>query len=108
MQPYLPRCLSWGIRCHVVGFFAFLAGSLVASWKVIEPPAALLLHTNCPSIVPVEFHNYNDSVTRAAGRLLVPTMRSRDILFQAKGHHLGRVYSDQMALEMIKQVRLVQ
>jgi hypothetical protein len=70
--------------------------------KTIEPPASLLLHTNRPSAVPVEFHNYNDSVTRVAGRLRVPIMCSRDILLQAKGDHLGRVNSDQMVLEMIR------
>ncbi len=57
----------------------------MASRKTIEPPAALLLHTNHPSAVSVEFHNYNDSVMRVAGRLWVPTMCSRDILLQAKG-----------------------
>ncbi len=35
--------------------------------------------------VSVKFHNCNDSVTRVAGRLLVPTIHSRDILHQAKG-----------------------
>jgi hypothetical protein len=34
---------------------------------------------------------------------LVPTMRSRDILLQAKGDHLDRVHSDQMVPEMIRQ-----
>ncbi len=32
------------------------------------------------SAVPVEFQNHKDSVMRAAGILLVPTLRSRDIL----------------------------
>jgi hypothetical protein len=36
------------------------------------------------SAVPVEFYHCNDSITRVAGRLWVPTMRSRDILHQAK------------------------
>jgi hypothetical protein len=75
--------------------------------KPYNPPVALLLHTNRPSAVPVEFHNYNDSVTRVAGRLRVPTMRSRDILLQAKGDHLGQVHSGQMVLEMIRWRRLV-
>ncbi len=35
--------------------------------------------------IPVEFHNCNDSVTRIAGELRVPTKRSRDIPQQAKG-----------------------
>jgi hypothetical protein len=48
------------------------------------PPAALLLHTYCPSAVPVKFHNYSDSLMRVAGRLQVPTMHSRDFLLQAK------------------------
>jgi hypothetical protein len=44
---------------------------------------------------------------RVAGILRVTTMRSRDILLQAKGDHLDRVRSDQMVLEMIRQGRLV-
>jgi hypothetical protein len=28
LQPYVPRCLLWGIRCHAVSFFAFPAGLL--------------------------------------------------------------------------------
>jgi hypothetical protein len=58
------------------------------SWplgKPKNPPAALLLRTYHSSAVPVEFHNCNDSVIRVAGRLRVPTMRSKDILHQAKG-----------------------
>ncbi len=51
----------------------------------LKKPAALLFHTKRPSAVPVKFHNYNNSVTRVAGRLWVPTMRSWDILLQAKG-----------------------
>jgi hypothetical protein len=34
-------------------------------------------------------------------------MRSKDILLQAKGDHLGQVHSDQMVLEMIRRGRLV-
>ncbi len=44
---------------------------------------------------------------RVAGILRVPTIRSRDILLQAKGDHLDRVHSDQMVLEMIRRGRLV-
>ncbi len=44
---------------------------------------------------------------RVAGILRVPTVRSRDIVLQAKGDHLGWVHSDQMVLEMIRQGRLV-
>jgi hypothetical protein len=44
---------------------------------------------------------------RAAGILLVPTMRSRDILHQAKEDYLDRVHSDQMVLKTIRQGRLV-
>ncbi len=61
LQPNLLRWFLWGIRCHAFGFFAFPAGPLVASWKSIEPPPGMLFHTNCPSAVPVEFHNYNDT-----------------------------------------------
>jgi hypothetical protein len=78
---------SWkAIGCHAVGFFAFLTGSLVASWKAIEPPSSSVAsHLPPPSVVPVKFHNYNDSATRIAGRLLVPTIHSRDILFRPRG-----------------------
>jgi hypothetical protein len=107
LQPYLPRSLLRSIRYHAVYFFAFPSGSVVASWKTIEPLAALLLHTNCPSAVPVKFHNYNDNVTRVAGRFRVPTIRSKDILLQAKGDHLCRIHSDQMVLQMIRLGRLV-
>ncbi len=89
-------------------FLFFPVGSLVASWKTIEPPAALLLHTNCSSAVPVQFYNYNYRVTRVAGRLWVPTVHSRGILLQAKGDHLDRVHSDQTVLKMIRQGKLVQ
>ncbi len=58
------------------------------------------------SAVLVEFYDYKDSVMRVAGILQVPTMCSRKILFQAKGHHLGRVHSDQMVLEMTGRGRL--
>jgi hypothetical protein len=34
-------------------------------------------------------------------------MNSKYILLQAIGDHLGRVHSDQMVLEMIRQARLV-
>ncbi len=36
-------------------------------------------------VLPVEFHNCSDSVTRVAGRLKITTMRSRNILYQVKG-----------------------
>jgi hypothetical protein len=59
------------------------------------------------SAVPVKFRDYKDSVMRVARILWVPTMRSRDILLQAKGDHLSQVHSDQMVLKMIRQGRLV-
>jgi hypothetical protein len=71
------------IRCHAVGFFAFAAGSLGASWNSKNPPAALLLQNN-PSLVSVEFHNYKDSVMRVARILWVP-IALKDILQKAKG-----------------------
>jgi hypothetical protein len=37
------------------------------------------------SAVPLEFRDYKDSVMRVARILQVPTMRSKDILLQAKG-----------------------
>jgi hypothetical protein len=66
-----------------------------------------LLHTSRPSAVPVKFHNYNDGVTKVAGRSWVPTMHSRDNLLQAKVDHSDRVHSDQMVHKMIRQRRLV-
>jgi hypothetical protein len=59
------------------------------------------------SAVVVKFHDYKDSVMRVTGILRVPTMRSRDILLQANGDHLGKVHSDQMVLKMIRRGRLV-
>ncbi len=67
------------------GFIVFPAGLLVAFWKTTEPPAAFLPHTQHANAVPVKFHNCNESVMRVAGKLRVPTMRSRDIMHQAKG-----------------------
>ncbi len=86
-------------------FFYFSSGLTCGLLKTIEPPSSFV--ANSPSAVPVIFHNYNDSATSVARRLQVPTMRSRDILLQAKGDHLDRVHSDQMVLKMIRQGRLV-
>jgi hypothetical protein len=69
--------------------------------KPWNPPAALLLYTNPTSAVQGKFYNYNDKVVRVAGRLWAPTMRSRNILLQAKGDHLDQVHSDQMVLKVI-------
>jgi hypothetical protein len=44
----------------------------------------------------------NDGAMRVARRLQVPTMHSKDILFQAERDNLDWVYSDQMVLEMIR------
>ncbi len=38
---------------------------------------------------------------RAAGILWILTIRSRDILQQAKGDHLDRMHSDQKVLQVI-------
>jgi hypothetical protein len=81
---FCPRVSSWGIRSRAAEFNFFLAGSLYS-------PAPLVTSCLNYSAVPVEFHNCNDSVTRVAGRLWVPTMRSRDILHQAKGGSSCRV-----------------
>jgi hypothetical protein len=70
-------------------FLCFFSGLTCGLWKTEEPPAALLLYTDHPSAVPVEFYSYNYRVTKVARRLRVPTIRSRDILLQAKGDHLG-------------------
>jgi hypothetical protein len=63
------------------------AGSLVALWRTTELPSNLQYVASCLTsrAVPVEFHSCNDSVTRVAGNLRVSTMRSWDILHQAKG-----------------------
>ncbi len=62
--------------------------------RIIELPSTPCASCLTFRAVPVESHNCNDSITRVAGRLRVPTMHSRDILHQAKGDHLGRVHSD--------------
>jgi hypothetical protein len=41
------------------------------------------------SAVVVGFHDYKGSLMRVARILRVPTMRSKDILLQAMGDHLG-------------------
>ncbi len=56
--------------------------------KLQNSPAALLLHTDCTSAVPVKFIITMIVSQRVAGRLPVPPMRSRDILFHVKGDHL--------------------
>ncbi len=66
-----------------------------------EPPSSFVASYQPHSAVPVEFHNYKDSVMKAAGTLRVPTKHSRDILHKAKEDHLDRVHSDQMVLKMI-------
>ncbi len=58
------------------------------SWpfeKPLNPPAPYVASCLTSGAVPPEFHYCNDSVTRVAGRLQVPTMPSRDVLHQAKG-----------------------
>jgi hypothetical protein len=105
LQPCLPRCLSRGIRCQTVGFLPFHR----FTHDILEPkePSSSFVTSYQPhSAVPVVFQNHNESVMRAAGILRVPTMHSGDILQQAKGDHLGRVHSDHMILEMIRQGRL--
>ncbi len=94
LQPCLPKCLLGGTRCH-------------AAWKPIEPPSSFVASYQLPQCLPIKFHNYNDSVTRAARILLVPTLRSRDIQLQAQGDHLDRAHTDEMVLEMIRRGRLV-
>jgi hypothetical protein len=59
------------------------------------------------SAVPVKFCDYKDSVMRVAWILWISTMRSREILLQAKGDHLGRAHSDQIVLKVIRRGRLV-
>jgi hypothetical protein len=84
LQPYLPRCCYEAPDVMLTVSLLFQRAHLWPLEKQEYPSADLLLHTNCPSAVPVKFHNYNDSVTRVARRLQVPTMPSRDILLQAK------------------------
>ncbi len=73
-----------------------------------EPFSSFVASYQPHSAVPVVFQNHKDSVMRASGILQVLTMRSRDILQQAKGDHLDRVHSDQMVLEITRRGRLVQ
>ncbi len=86
--------------CQFLYFSSRLICGLLITHRT--PPAALLLHTNRPSAVPVKFKNYNDSVTRVAGRLRVLTMSLRDILLQDKEDHLDQVHAEQMVLKMIR------
>jgi hypothetical protein len=44
----------------------------------------LLVHTNHPSAVQVKFLNYNDSVTRVAGRLQIPTCAQGTFCFRPR------------------------
>ncbi len=81
----------------------FLCLSIRPFGEPLNPAADLFLHTNHPSAVLVKFHNYNERLARI---WQVPTMRSRDILLQAKGDQLDQVRSDQVVLEMIRRGRL--
>jgi hypothetical protein len=53
-----------------------------------ETPSSFVAIYQPARALPVKFHNYNDSVMRAAWILQVPTMYSMDILHQAKVDHL--------------------
>jgi hypothetical protein len=89
-----------GIRFHAVGFFAFPTGSLVVSWKPIEPPSSFVASHQLPSAVPVKF--LNDSAKRAA-RIL------RGAYYALKEHSASGQggSSDQMVLKKIRWGRLV-
>jgi hypothetical protein len=81
-------CLSSGLICGLL--------------ETHRTPSSFVASCQLQSALLVEFHNHKYSVMRAAGILWVPTMRSRDILQQAKWDHLDRFHSDQMFLEMIR------
>jgi hypothetical protein len=88
-------------------FLLFQRALLWPLEKPWNPPAVLLLHTNCPSAVPVKSHNYNDSVTSVAGRLRLLLFAQGKFCLKPRGDHLGWAHSDQMVLEMIRRGRLV-
>jgi hypothetical protein len=48
LQPCLPRCLLWGIRCHAVGFLLYQRAHSSPFGTQKTLPAALLLHNNHP------------------------------------------------------------
>jgi hypothetical protein len=73
---------SWGISGLAGEFYFLSARSLLVLWRMIEFPHVASCVTS--RAIPVEFHNWNDSVTRVVGKLRVPTKHSRDILQQAK------------------------
>jgi hypothetical protein len=68
--------------CQFLCFFRGLTRGLL---KTIERPSSFVASYLHFSAVSVQFHNCNDSDTRVAKRLRVPTMGLRDILHQAKG-----------------------
>jgi hypothetical protein len=65
---------SWGIRYRAAEFYVFQQAHLGPS----DPTAPFVASCLTSRAVSVEFHNCNDSFTRVAGRLWVPTMHSRD------------------------------
>jgi hypothetical protein len=60
MSCYRFLCFSSGLTC-----------GLLKKPYICRTPSS----SNCPSAVPVKFHNYNDSVTRVAGKLWRQPMR---------------------------------
>ncbi len=76
---------SWGINSLAAKFYFFQQAHSWPFEKPQRPPAPYVASCLTSRAVLVKFHNCNDSVTRVGGRLQVPTMRSRDILHQAKG-----------------------
>jgi hypothetical protein len=76
---------SWGISSRAAEFYFLPAGSLLALWRMIEFPSTPCgLMPNLQSITS-QIPYCNDSVTRIAREIRVPTKHSRDILHQAKG-----------------------
>ncbi len=83
---------------HQMSCFRFLCfSSGLTSGLLKNPPPALLFHTYRPSAVPVEFHNYNDSVMESSREITVSyyVLKGHSASSQG-GDHLGRVHSDQM------------
>jgi hypothetical protein len=67
-----------------------------------EPSNIFVASYQQPSAAPVEFHNYKDSVMRAAGILQI--LRNSAA---GQGDYLDLVHSDYMDLKMISRGRLV-
>jgi hypothetical protein len=109
LQPYLPRYLLWGIRCHAVGFFALQWAHLSPLENHRTPKQLCGLIPTAPAHYQSSSYNYeyNDSVTRVAGRLRFLLCAQGTFCFKQGGSSWSSpLISD--GLEMVRRGRLVQ